>query len=138
MVKIRLTKYFNEFFENEKTGGLVLVFATIISLIIANSSMQLDYSAIWQTDIAGHSLVHWINDGLMAIFFLLIGLELEREIYQGELSSFRNASLPIIGALGGMAIPAAIFLSLNWGTAGQAGAGIPMATDIAFAIGILS
>jgi NhaA family Na+:H+ antiporter len=74
----------------------------------------------------------------MAIFFLLIGLELEREIYQGELSSFRNASLPIIGALGGMAIPAAIFLSLNWGTAGQAGAGIPMATDIAFAIGILS
>lgn len=138
MVKIRLTKYFNEFFENEKTGGLVLVFATIISLIIANSSMQSDYNSIWQTDIAGHSLVHWINDGLMAIFFLLIGLELEREIYQGELSSFRNASLPIIGALGGMAIPAAIFLSLNWGTAGQAGAGIPMATDIAFAIGILS
>lgn len=138
MARVRLTKYFNEFFENEKTGGLVLVFATIISLIIANSSMQSDYNAIWQTDIAGHSLVHWINDGLMAIFFLLIGLELEREIYQGELSNLKNASLPIIGALGGMVIPAAIFLSLNWGTAAQAGAGIPMATDIAFAIGILS
>lgn len=138
MARVRLTKYFNEFFQNEKTGGLVLVFATIISLIIANSSMQSDYNAIWQTDIAGHSLVHWINDGLMAIFFLLIGLELEREIYQGELSNLKNASLPIIGALGGMVIPAAIFLSLNWGTAAQAGAGIPMATDIAFAIGILS
>lgn len=135
---MRLTKYFNEFFENEKTGGLILVFATIISLLIANSSMQSGYSAFWQTDIAGHSLVHWINDGLMAIFFLLIGLELEREIYQGELSNIKNASLPIAGALGGMLIPAAIFLSLNWGTAGQAGAGIPMATDIAFAVGILS
>lgn len=138
MVKVKLSKYFNEFFENEKTGGLILVFATIISLLIANSSYQTQYNAFWHIDIAGHGLAHWINDGLMAIFFLLIGLELEREIYQGELSSFRNASLPIIGALGGMAIPAAIFLSLNWGTAGQAGAGIPMATDIAFAIGILS
>ncbi len=135
---MRLTKYFNEFFENEKTGGLILVFATLISLLIANSSMQSDYNSIWQTDIAGHSLVHWINDGLMAIFFLLIGLELEREIYQGELANIKNASLPIIGALGGMAVPAAIFLSMNWGGPRQAGAGIPMATDIAFAIGILS
>jgi len=138
MVEMRLTKYFNEFFENEKTGGLILVFATLISLLIANSSMQSDYNSIWQTDIAGHSLVHWINDGLMAIFFLLIGLELEREIYQGELANIKNASLPIIGALGGMAVPAAIFLSMNWGGPRQAGAGIPMATDIAFAIGILS
>lgn len=138
MVKIRLTKYFIEFFENEKTGGLILVFATIISLLIANSSYQTQYNAFWHIDIAGHGLAHWINDGLMAIFFLLIGLELEREIYQGELSNIKNASLPIAGALGGMLVPAAIFLSLNWGTSSQAGAGIPMATDIAFAIGILS
>jgi NhaA family Na+:H+ antiporter len=135
---MRITKYFTEFFESEKAGGLILVFATIISLIIANSSMQSGYNLIWQTDVAGHSVVHWINDGLMAIFFLLIGLELEREIYQGELSSFKNASLPIVGALGGMLVPAVIFLSLNWGTPEQSGAGIPMATDIAFAIGILS
>jgi len=138
MVKARLSKYFNEFFENEKTGGLILIFATIISLFIANSSYQTQYNAFWHINIAGHGLAHWINDGLMAIFFLLIGLELEREIYQGELSNIKNASLPIIGALGGMLVPAAIFLFMNWGGQGQAGAGIPMATDIAFAIGILS
>lgn len=138
MVRLKLTKYFNEFFENEKTGGLILVFVTIISLLIANSSLQTEYNAFWHINIAGHGLAHWINDGLMAIFFLLIGLELEREIYQGELSSLKNAILPIIGALGGMLVPAAIFLSLNWGQVGQPGAGIPMATDIAFAIGILS
>lgn len=135
---MRITKYFTEFFENEKTGGLILVFATIVSLVIANSSLQSGYNEFWHISIAGHGLAHWINDGLMAIFFLLIGLELEREIYQGELSNIKNASLPIVGALGGMLVPAAIFLSLNWGGPGQAGAGIPMATDIAFAIGILS
>jgi NhaA family Na+:H+ antiporter len=86
----------------------------------------------------GHSLVHWINDGLMTIFFLLIGLELEREIYKGELSNFKDALFPIFGAVGGMIIPAAIFLMFNFGTETQSGAGIPMATDIAFALGILS
>jgi len=138
MIEMRLTKYFNEFFENEKTGGLILVFVTIISLLVANSSLGEGYNAFWHINIGGHGLAHWINDGLMAIFFLLIGLELEREIYQGELSNIKNASLPIVGALGGMLVPATIFSSLNWGIAGQAGAGIPMATDIAFAIGILS
>jgi NhaA family Na+:H+ antiporter len=82
--------------------------------------------------------VHWINDGLMTIFFLLIGLELEREIYNGELSNIKNASLPIVGALGGMIVPAGIYLLFNFGTKAQSGAGIPMATDIAFAVGILS
>jgi len=135
---MKLTKLFTEFFESEKAGGLILVFATIISLLIANSSIQSGYSAFWHTNIAGHGLVHWINDGLMTIFFLLIGLELEREVYQGELSSLKNATLPIVGALGGMLVPAAIFLLFNFGTESQAGAGIPMATDIAFAIGILS
>lgn len=135
---MKLTKLFTEFFESEKAGGLILVFVTVVSLVLANSAFQQGYIHFWHYDIAGHSLVHWINDGLMAIFFLLIGLELEREIYQGELSSLKNASLPIFGALGGMLVPAGIFLLLNFGTATQSGAGIPMATDIAFAIGILS
>lgn len=135
---MKLTKTFKTFFENEKSGGLLLLFVTIISLILANSSLQEEYIAVWETQLAGHSITHWINDGLMTIFFLLIGLELEREIYNGELSSIKNASLPIMAAFGGMLVPAAIFLALNYGTNTQNGAGIPMATDIAFAIGILS
>lgn len=133
-----LTKTFKSFFENEKSGGLLLLFVTIISLYLANSSFQTEYIAFWEKDLGGHSITHWINDGLMTIFFLLIGLELEREIYHGELSNIKNASLPIIAAFGGMLVPAGIFLALNFGTATQNGAGIPMATDIAFAIGILS
>jgi len=135
---MRIKRLFNEFFESEKAGGLILVCATIISLILANSPFQSTYLKIWDFDVAGHNIVHWINDGLMAIFFLLIGLELEREIYHGELASIKSASMPIFGALGGMVLPAAIFLALNFGTDTQAGAGIPMATDIAFAIGIIS
>ncbi|CAA9195499.1 Na+/H+ antiporter NhaA [Flavobacterium collinsii] len=135
---MKLTKTFKAFFNNEKSGGLLLLFVTIISLYLANSSFQTEYIALWEKEINGHSITHWINDGLMTIFFLLIGLELEREIYHGELSNIKNASLPIVAALGGMLVPAAIFLVLNFGTATQNGAGIPMATDIAFAIGILS
>lgn len=135
---MKLEKLFSEFFESEKAGGLILVFVTVVSLVLANSAFQSGYIHFWHYDIAGNSLVHWINDGLMMVFFLLIGLELEREIYHGELSSLKNASLPIFGALGGMLVPAGVFLLLNFGTKSQAGAGIPMATDIAFAIGILS
>lgn len=133
-----LTKLYNEFFSSEKAGGLVLIFATVISLLLANSSFQDSYASLWNYEFSGHSLVHWINDGLMTIFFLLIGLELEREIYKGELSSFKNASLPIFGAIGGMLMPAAVFLIFNYGSDSQSGAGIPTATDIAFAIGIIS
>jgi len=135
---MKLTRLFNDFFESEKAGGLILVFVTVLSLFIANSPWQANYINFWQYDLGGHSIVNWINDGLMTIFFLLIGLELEREIYRGELSNIKNAALPIIGALGGMIVPAGIFLLFNFGTNSQAGAGIPMATDIAFAIGILS
>ena len=135
---MKLTKTFKAFFESEKSGGLLLLSVTIISLLLANSPFQTGYIAFWETNIGSHSITHWINDGLMAIFFLLIGLELEREIYQGELSNFKNASLPIFGALGGMIVPSGLFLLLNYGTITQNGAGIPMATDIAFAIGILS
>jgi NhaA family Na+:H+ antiporter len=133
-----LTKLFNDFIRSEKAGGLILVFMTILSLLLTNSPWQSDYSGLWSIDLGGHSVVHWIDDGLMTIFFLLIGLELEREIYNGELSNLKKASLPVFGAIGGMVIPAGIFLFLNFGTETQAGAGIPMATDIAFAIGILS
>lgn len=135
---MRLTKLFNEFFSSEKAGGLLLIFCTIISLIIANSSFQHSYINFWETVFNGHSITHWINDGLMSIFFLLIGLELEREIYVGELSEMRNALLPIVAAIGGVLVPAGIYLYFNYGTPTQGGAGIPMATDIAFAIGMLA
>lgn len=135
---MKLTKTFKAFFESEKSGGILLLFVTLLSLYLANSALQTQYIAFWDTQLGHHSITHWINDGLMTIFFLLIGLELEREIYQGELSNIKNAALPIFGALGGMLVPAGIFLALNYGTITQNGAGIPMATDIAFAIGILS
>ncbi len=135
---MKQSKLFIEFFESEKAGGMVLIFATLLSLVFANSVWQTEYLNIWHYTFASHSIVHWINDGLMTIFFLLIGLELEREIYLGELSSIKKAALPLFGAMGGMLVPAGLFLLLNFGTPTQSGAGIPMATDIAFAIGILS
>lgn len=135
---MKVSKLFHDFFESEKSGGILLVCATVLSLLLANSVFQTSYTGFWQAEIGSHSLVHWINDGLMTIFFLLIGLELEREIYVGELADVKNASLPMFGALGGMLVPAALFLLFNFGTETQSGAGIPMATDIAFAIGVLS
>ena len=133
-----LTETFKRFFESEKTSGLILIACTALSLALANSTLGPTWLAIWSTDIVGLSLGHWINDGLMAIFFLLIGLELERELYVGELSSFRNALLPVIAAFGGMAAPALIHFVFNTGLPTQAGIGIPMATDIAFALGALA
>jgi NhaA family Na+:H+ antiporter len=132
------TKLFKEFFDSEKAGGLVLIACTIVSLILANSIFGTDYRDFFQTKVVGLTIEHWINDGLMAIFFLLIGLELEREIYKGELSDLKNALFPIFGAIGGLLIPAGIYLVFNYGTTTQSGIGIPMATDIAFALGILS
>jgi len=133
-----MTKLFKEFFESEKAGGLILIACAILSLIIANSTFSEGYHHFWQTQFAGHSIGHWINDGLMAVFFLLIGLELEREIYKGELSNLKDALVPLFGGLGGIIFPAGIFMLFNFGTPTQSGAGIPMATDIAFALGILS
>lgn len=135
---MRLTILFKEFFESEKGAGILLILCTIISLLLANSSLQETYLNLWHFKFAGLSTEHWINEGLMAIFFLLIGLELKREIYIGELSNLKNALLPIFAAIGGMLIPAGLFLIFNFGTPTQSGAGIPMATDIAFAIGILT
>lgn len=135
---MRITKMFSAFFNSEKSGGIILIFCTLLSLIIANSSFGSGYVEFWQQKAGGMSLEHWINDALMAVFFLMIGLELEREVYIGELSTLKDALLPIFAAAGGMIVPAGIYLLLNYGTAGQPGAGIPMATDIAFAIGVLS
>lgn len=135
---MKLTPLFKDFFNSEKSSGIVLICCTLISLGITNSPWQEEYLSIWDTSLNGHSLGHWVNDGLMTIFFLLIGLELEREIYIGELSKIKNSLLPIFAALGGMIFPAIIHLTFNYGTTSQGGAGIPIATDIAFALGVLS
>ena len=133
-----LSNTFNQFFDSEKSSGILLIACTAISLLIANSLHGVAYVSLWQANVGGLSVATWINDMLMAIFFLLIGLELERELYSGELSSLRNALLPILAAIGGIAAPALIHFSLNAGTPAQAGIGIPMATDIAFALAVLA
>lgn len=135
---MKLTKLFTDFFENEKTAGIILIICTVFSLVLSNCGFGEGYTHFWHSALAGQSVEYWINDGLMTIFFLLIGLELEREIYQGELSNIKDAMLPIFGAIGGMLIPAGIFLIFNFGLPTQSGAGIPMATDIAFALAILA
>ncbi|MFZ2269875.1 MAG: Na+/H+ antiporter NhaA [Azonexus sp.] len=133
-----LSRTFNEFFASEKAGGVLLILATLLSLGMANSTLGPAYLNFWQLHVAGLSLEHWINDALMAVFFLFVGLELERELYNGELADFRQALLPIFAALGGICLPALIHFALNAGTPSQAGSGIPMATDIAFALGVLA
>ena len=143
---IAVSKLFTEFFETEKLGGLFLLASTIVSLIIANSSWSSEYVEFWHQKIdlsvgpvsLNYSIEHWINDGLMTFFFLLVGLEIERELYVGELSGFKNAVTPIAAAIGGMAIPALIHFIFNNGHLTEDGIGIPMATDIAFALGMLS
>jgi NhaA family Na+:H+ antiporter len=132
------TRLFLDFFKSEKFSGFLLIGCTALSLLVANSSWGENYAHFWHYPFAGLTVELWINDGLMAVFFLLVGLEIEREIYIGELSTFRLAILPIVAALGGMLVPAGIHLLLNNGTPTASGAGIPMATDIAFALGILS
>lgn len=134
---MRVTKVFNEFFSGEQ-GGVLLIACTLISLLLANSSISESYIALWHFELGSLSIEHWINEALMAFFFLLIGLELKREVLIGELSSLKSAMLPIFAATGGMLIPAVIYLGFNFGTDTQHGFGIPMATDIAFAIGVLS
>ena len=138
VVQRKLSRSFKAFFDSEKSSGVVLIVCTIVSLVLANSMFGEPYVRFWQGYYGGLSIEHWINDALMAIFFLLIGLELERELRNGELSNFKNALLPIFAALGGIAVPALIHFTLNSGTPTQAGIGIPMATDIAFALGVLA
>jgi NhaA family Na+:H+ antiporter len=135
---------FKDFFHSEKASGFVLIGCTLISLIIANSGFGENYVHLWHKHFnipwldLDLSYSHWVNDGLMAIFFLLVGLEIERELYVGELADFKNALLPVLAAIGGMIIPALLHFFFNAGTNTVDGYGIPMATDIAFALGILS
>ncbi|MDZ7742509.1 MAG: Na+/H+ antiporter NhaA [Bacteroidota bacterium] len=144
---IGIVKYpFLKFFRMESSSGILLLICTVFALIMANSQWASAYFSFWETHIRigvgsfmlDKSLHHWINDGLMAIFFFFVGLEIKREIMVGELSKLRLAALPIGAAIGGMLAPALIFIAFTAGTPGQDGWGIPMATDIAFAIGILS
>ncbi len=133
-----LSAMFVRFADSERAGGVLLIGCTIVALLIANSPLGAGYHHLLEHQVAGLSVETWINDGLMAIFFLLIGLELERELYSGELSDPRRALLPAIAAVGGMVVPAGIHFALNAGTPTVGGAGIPMATDIAFALGVLT
>lgn len=132
------TKTFQEFFSSERMGAIILMIATSVSLVVANTAFGESLQHIFHTPLLGMAIEKWVNDGLMVIFFLMIGLELEREIYAGELSSWKNAALPVIAAIGGMVVPALIHWVLNIGTATSRGAGIPMATDIAFSLGVLA
>jgi NhaA family Na+:H+ antiporter len=142
----RVLRPFAEFAQREASSGLVLMACAVIALLWANSPWSGSYDAIWHIPFGveigsggiTHSLAHWINDGLMGLFFLLVGLEIKRELLVGELSSLRQASLPLFAALGGMVAPALIYWSLNQGGVGQRGWGVPMATDIAFSLGVLA
>lgn len=135
---MKIKNLLNYFFNSSKMAGLLLIATTIVSLSIANSSLGVSYVSFWDTLILGKNMHFWINDVLMSVFFLLIGLELERELYIGELSNIKDAALPLFAALGGMIIPALFYISFNLSSGYSSGFGIVMATDIAFAIGILS
>ena len=135
---MRITKFFKEFFSNSQSSGILLVFCVFISLMIANSSASEGFQSFLDQSWGPYSVSVWINDGLRAVFFLLVGLEIKRELLDGELSNFKNASLPIFAAIGGMLVPAAIFTLFNHGTEYSKGWAIPMATDIAFSLAIIS
>lgn len=141
---MNLSLYFKKFFNNSQASGIILIFCVLISLLIANSSLSGSFQNFLDKEVGTHlfdlnyPVSIWINDGLMAVFFLLVGLEIKRELVEGELSSFKNASLPIFAAVGGMLVPAVIYSIFNSGTEYSNGWGIPMATDIAFSLAIIS
>lgn len=139
-----ITDYFKKFLHSSQSSGIILILCVLVSLFIANSSAGLAFQELLDTKIGtdifqlNYPLSVWINDGLMAIFFLLVGLEIKREIVEGELSTFKSASLPIIAAVGGMVVPGLIYFFFNKGTEYAGGWAIPMATDIAFSLAIIS
>jgi NhaA family Na+:H+ antiporter len=143
-VQVRMV--FQEFARIEASGGILLLISALLAILWANSPWAESYFQIWNTDLGitlgnfhfEKYLLKWINDGLMVVFFFVVGLEIKREVTTGELSSFRKALLPIFVAVGGMLVPAGLYLALNAGGPGEPGWGIPMATDIAFMLGILA
>jgi NhaA family Na+:H+ antiporter len=134
----RLVRPFQEFASQEASGGILLISCTVVALIWANSPWSGTYFHLWHAELLSQPLHFWINDGLMALFFFLVGLEIKRETLAGELASLQEAALPIAAALGGMIVPAGLYVLLNHGGPGAAGWGIAMATDIAFALGVLA
>ena len=134
------------FLHVEASGGVLLLGATAVALVWANSPWSASYDSLWNTelsfDLGGYRLAedlgHWVNDGLMALFFFVVGLEIKRELVVGQLSDRRDATLPVLAALGGMVVPALVYVAVNAGGPGLGGWGIPMATDIAFAVGVLA
>jgi NhaA family Na+:H+ antiporter len=145
-IAARVIGPFQRFFSTEAAGGIVLLACAAIALVWANSTWANAYRQLWETPLGletrsfGLSLTlhEWVNDGLMAVFFFFVGLEIKREVLIGELSSRRSAALPVAAAIGGMVVPAAIYAIVNRGGAGAHGWGVPMATDIAFALGVLA
>jgi Na+:H+ antiporter, NhaA family len=143
---LRLPTPLREYLREEAAGGVVLMAAAVVALVWANSPWRAAYAALWETSLAIQvgrfgieaDLRHWVNDGLMTLFFLVVGLEIKRELVAGELSTWRKAALPAVAAVGGMAVPAAIYAAGNAGGPGAPGWGVPMATDIAFALGVLA
>jgi len=141
-----LIRAFDKFFSHEASGGILLMVSALAAMLVANSALQPNYEAFLSTKFAvtldgeglSKPLILWINDGLMAIFFFLIGLELKKELIEGKLKNPRDVILPGVAAIGGMAAPAIVFLSLNAGTPAAGGWAIPAATDIAFALGVLA
>jgi NhaA family Na+:H+ antiporter len=142
----RVLAPFREFTRSSVSGGVLLVAAALVAMVLANSAWSAEWLGLWETELAitlgpldfSQTLLHWINDGLMAIFFLVVGLEIKRELLVGELASRRRATLPIVAAAGGAIVPAVIFLGLAGGGEASRGWGVPMATDIAFALGVLA
>lgn len=142
MSKIINLNIFKQFFKSGQVGGFLLLICVAISLIIANTPAKAAFETFLGTKlgfgVVSYSILAWINDALMAIFFLLVGLEIKRELIEGELSSLKSAALPVIAALGGMLVPALIYATFNSGSVTKSGWGIPMATDIAFALAIIA
>jgi NhaA family Na+:H+ antiporter len=142
----RVAKPLQSFLDEEAASGLLLLAATIVALAWANSPWSDSYDRVWHTTLTlrfgswtlSEDLRHWVNDGLMSLFFLVVGLEIKREVLIGELRTMRAAALPAIAAVGGMVVPAALYLAITAGTDGTHGWGVPMATDIAFALGVLT
>jgi NhaA family Na+:H+ antiporter len=137
---------FREFTRSSASSGLLLMAAAVVAMALANSPWSTEWEALWEAELSvslgpleiSQSLLHWINEGLMAIFFLVVGLEIKREVLVGELASVRRATLPVVAAVGGATLPAVIFLAMVGGGEAERGWGIPMATDIAFALGVLA